>query len=357
MFGVDSAVVEQWRVSRPQLIEQINEQLAVLPATMPSGLVVRIGDQIVAGIGVSGPDPEQDADCTRSGAAAFSSALWMRGDAGMAILSIGSYHSAMKNLPAYSVNSVDHALHLATILQLEGPLRVADAADRLGVAPSTAHRLLAMLVYRDFAEQDSSRRYVVGPVMRRSSAGQPVADLRRAALPHMRALSVQVNETVNLMVLDRDYVHFVAGVESTQVLRVGNREGRMLPAHLASGGRAVLARRPEEEVVTLYSSPDTCEVDIDSLRRDLGRIRRQGFAVNNQDTESGLTAIGRAISGRPGAAFAAISISMPTVRYSRHRLVNWAQDLATCVERIERDLRALSGVVDRAPRPSVGSLS
>ncbi len=141
----------------------------------------------------------------------------------------------MKNVPVYSIDSVDHALHLATILQMEGPLRVADAAERLGVARSTAHRLLAMLVYRDFAEQDADRRYSAGPVLRRPGAAEPVAALRQVALPHLAALSTRLDETVNLVVVVRDYVHFIATIESSQVLRVGDREGRMLPAHLASG--------------------------------------------------------------------------------------------------------------------------
>ena len=257
----------------------------------------------------------------------------------------------MKNVPAYSIDSVDHALHLATILQLEGPMRVADAADRLGVARSTAHRLLAMLVYRDFAEQDPSRRYVAGPVLRRPAAAEPVAELRRIALPHLEALSARLNETVNLLIVVRDYVHFIASVESSQVLRVGNREGRMVPAHLASGGRAVLALRPEEDIVALYASPDSCAVDMETLLRDLRRVRRQGFAVNNQETESGLTAIGRAVRGRPGVVSAAVSIAMPTVRYSRHSLVAWTQDLATVVDRIERDLRAIPNEPPRGVRP------
>ena len=259
----------------------------------------------------------------------------------MVILVNRSYSSGMKNSPAYSVGSVDHALHLATILQLEGPLRVADAADRLGVARSTAHRLLAMLVYRDFAEQDSSRHYVAGPMLRRPTAAEPIAEMRRVALPHLRALAARVDETVNLLVLVGDYVHFVASVEGSQVLRVGDREGRMLPAHLASGGRAILAQRPEEEVISLYSAPDSCEVDLAALLRDLRRVRRQGFAVNNQDTESGLTAIGRAVKGRPAVVSAAISIAMPTVRYHRQRLVSWVQDLTTVVDRIEHDLGAI----------------
>lgn len=241
-------------------------------------------------------------------------------------------------MPAYSIESVDHALHLATILQLEGPLRVADAANRLGVARSTAHRLLAMLVYRDFAEQDSSRRYIAGPVMRRPSAAEPVAELRRIALPHLQALSARLNETVSLVIVIRDYVHFVASAESSQVLRVGNREGRMIPAHLASGGRAVLSLRPEQDVRALYASPDSCAVDVEALLRDLRRVRRQGFAVNNQETESGLTAIGRAVRSRSGPIFAAVSMAMPTARYRRDRLADWALDLATVADRIEREL-------------------
>ena len=52
----------------------------------------------------------------------------------------------MKNRPAYAIASVDAALLLATLLQQEGPMRVTDAAERLGVSASTAHRLLGMLV-------------------------------------------------------------------------------------------------------------------------------------------------------------------------------------------------------------------
>jgi DNA-binding IclR family transcriptional regulator len=66
---------------------------------------------------------------------------------------------SLKKPPAYAVTSADHALRLAMMLQLEGPMTVSAAAERLGVARSTAHRLLSMLVYRDFAVQDEDRTY------------------------------------------------------------------------------------------------------------------------------------------------------------------------------------------------------
>ncbi len=135
---------------------------------------------------------------------------------------------------------MDHALQLATLLVHEGPLRVTDAAERLGVARSTAHRLLAMLVYRDFAQRTEDRRYTVGPVLRNTAAPESVADLRRLALPHLRALAARTDESTNLMVVIGFQARFIATVESPRVLRVGDREGRLLPAHLASGGRAAL---------------------------------------------------------------------------------------------------------------------
>jgi IclR family transcriptional regulator, acetate operon repressor len=239
----------------------------------------------------------------------------------------------VKNKPAYAIDSVDHALQLATLLLHEGPLRVAEAAARLGVARSTAHRLLAMLVYRDFAEQDDDRRYVAGPVLRGSAVPEPVADLRQVALPHLRDLAGRTGESVNLTVVVGDQVRFVASVESPQVLRVGDREGRTLPAHLASGGRVVLARRPEDEVVALYSGPDSPVADVPALLRDLRRVRRQGFAVNDQVTETGVTAIGHAVNCPVPSA---VSIAMPTVRYRRDRLTEWVRELAATAEGIEQ---------------------
>lgn len=235
----------------------------------------------------------------------------------------------MKNKPVYSIDSVDHALHLATLLLHEGPLRVTEAAERLGVARSTAHRLLAMLVYRDFAEQDEDRRYVAGPVLRGAAAPEPVADLRRVALPHLRDLAGRTGESVNLTVVVGDQARFIASVESTRVLRVGDREGRTLPAHLTSGGRAILAARPESEVAALCPEADL---------RDLRRVRRQGFAVNDQATEAGVTAIGRAVTAPDGTVVAAVSIAMPTARYRRDRLGEWATELATTAQSIERVL-------------------
>src|SRR4051794_17096800 len=214
----------------------------------------------------------------------------------VAVLLKGIAFSAVKNRPPYAIASVDAALLLATLLQQEGPMRITDAAQRLGVSRSTAHRLLGMLVYRDFAEQLPDRRYGPGPLMRGGALPQePVARLREAALPHLHRLVDELGETANLMVLAGADVRFVATVECDQVLRVGDRTGRTLPAHLVSGGKALLAALPPEGLDDVLRTLDV--EDSYRLQRELRTVRRRGFAVNDQGTETGLTAVGAAVAG------------------------------------------------------------
>lgn len=245
----------------------------------------------------------------------------------------------MKNKPAYSVDSVDHALRLAVLLQQEGPLGVTETASRLGVARSTAHRLLAMLVYRDFAEQDADRRYVVGPVLRAPGLVEPVTRLREIALPHLRDLVERVAETANVMVLHGAQVRFVATVECDRALRVGDREGRILPAHLASGGRAMLARLSRDELDARYADESGSGLDREAVRRVVRRTKRRGFALNEQETETGLTAIGYAVGESDRGMQTALSIAMPTARYTRDRVPSLVGALGDAAAGIENDLR------------------
>lgn len=250
-----------------------------------------------------------------------------------------AYGSLVRNKPAYSIESVDHALRLAVLLQQEGPLGVTEAAGRLGVARSTAHRLLSMLVYRDFAVQGADRRYAAGPVLGSPARIEPVAHLRHAALPHLRALVDRTGESANLMVLLGTQVQMVATAECDHVLRVGDREGRLLPAHLASGGRALLARLSREEIESRYAD-GAGDVTGEEVVRIVRQTRRRGFAINDGGTETGLTAIGHPLGDPARSPAAALSVAMPTARYHRRLLPDLGAALAEAAAAIDRDLRA-----------------
>lgn len=263
----------------------------------------------------------------------------------------------MRNKPPYAIGSVDHALHLAQVLQQEGPLRVTDAAEQLGVSRSTAHRLLAMLVYRDFAEQIEDRRYRAGPALRPTEVSEaPVALLRRVAQPHLHALVERAEETANLVVLAGTEVRFLATVECDRVLRVGDRAGLALPAHLASGGKVLLAALGEEELERLYGTgepPDpqgsrelpgqqAARPGPGRLRRELALVRKRGFAVNDGLTETGLTAVGMAVHDPEGRPVAAVSLAAPTARFGQDVLPVWVAAISAAATAIGRDLATAS---------------
>ena len=249
-----------------------------------------------------------------------------------------------KQRPPYAIASVDHALRLAAMLQLEGPLTVSEVAERLGVARSTAHRLLAMLVYRDFAVQTTTRAYGAGPLLELASHSRSATSrLRAAALPHLVDLVDAVEESANLIIRAGTTARFIASVECSHALRVGNREGMVFPAHRVSGGLVLLSELRPEQVTALYAPEHVSEEaverpDVDRLLRELKRIRKAGFALNHGRSERGVVALGVPVRGADGQAVAGLSISVPSVRYSAHSLPGWLGHLARTAAAIETDL-------------------
>lgn len=224
--------------------------------------------------------------------------------------------------PPYPLGSVDNALRLLQLLRDGGALRLTECASDIGVAPSTAHRLLSMLVYRGFAVRDDERRYVAGPAL-----GAPVIDapwvrgLRDRAADPMLALSRELDETVNLLIRVGSHVRFIATTEAPNVLHVGDRTGSVLSAAEASGGKALLALAPPERVRALFSGRDAELAGhalegpaLERLERELEHARRHGFAVNREETEPGVGAVGAAIVLPGGRPLAAISVAAPAGR-------------------------------------------
>ena len=238
--------------------------------------------------------------------------------------------------PQYPVESVDHALELMEMVRDFGRVRISVAADLLGISASTAHRLMAMLVYRGYAEQDASRRYVPGPAMGLTPVGLSwTAELRHRARPHLEKLAERVGETANLVVLSGESVRFLLSVESSDILkasalsvepsqqlRIGDRRGVVLPADKVSGGKALLAAMSREQVTALYSeAAKRRETTVDSpwlasLLNELSIIRARGFASNFEGTETGVNAVGVAILDGTAEAIAGLTVSVPPERFS-----------------------------------------
>src|ERR1700733_13597823 len=251
----------------------------------------------------------------------------------------------MKEPPAYAIASVDHALRLAVILQLEGPMTVSEAARRLGVARSTAHRLLSMLVYRDFAVQGADRSYRAGPVLELATqANSDLGALRTAAIGPLRRLVESLDETANLSVCTGTTCRFLLSGGGNPARRVTNREGMVFPAHQVTGGLIALAALSDEQVDSLYATDRYAgrpkdRPDMARLFEDLRAVRRTGIAVTFERSERGVAAVGVPVKGPDGDTMAAVALSMPTVRYEPGRVGGIVAALETAAKDISERFR------------------
>jgi IclR family acetate operon transcriptional repressor len=251
----------------------------------------------------------------------------------------------MKNRPAYAIESVDNALRILQLLRDSGQVRVCDVAAELGTARSTAHRLLAMLVYRDFAVQAEDRSYRPGPALSaKPLRGEPAQRLRQVLRPHMEALCDQVAETVNLVVRLGTQTRFLHTVESTQTLRIGDRQGTILPAWQTSGGKALLAELPDAQLGNLLRGADgrppegMTEAGRRGLVAELRLVRDQGYAENIEVSESGVCAVGMCVRDCAGEPVAALSVSAPSTRYTPEHARLLIRELRTAVDRAQTDI-------------------
>ena len=222
------------------------------------------------------------------------------------------------------VQSVDRALDVLEALGGADHLGVSEIAARTGLVVSTTHRLLAGLADRGYVRQaEAHGHYSLGFKVLELAGGVQARTAALAALarPHLESIRQATSETTNLVILDRDLVVYVDQVPGLHNVRMFTQVGSSALAHTTASGKAILAHRPAEFISELYPgereplerlTPHT-QTTVESLQDDFVRIRRRGYAIDNEEHEDGVSCVAAPVFGG-GVAFAAISISAPTTR-------------------------------------------
>src|SRR5687767_7105154 len=223
-----------------------------------------------------------------------------------------------------SVQSLERALDLVEALSDGGELGVTELANRTGLVPSTAHRLLHTLTKRGYVSQSrESGRYLLGYKVVEVASGleQRLERLRLVAHPHLERIQRATGETVNLVVLDADRVVYVDQVEGSRSVRMFTTVGTSVPAHTTGSGKAIMAAGPPDAAAVLYGGREPLErltahtlVTLEALEDDFLRIRHRGYAIDNEEHEEGVACVATAVFDHSGRPCAAISVSGPTAR-------------------------------------------
>jgi DNA-binding IclR family transcriptional regulator len=254
--------------------------------------------------------------------------------------------SAKAGAPTYAIESVDCALRIIRMLCRVKELRVSEVAEHLGVAQSTAHRLLSMLVHQGFARQDERRGgYRPGPqVLEMGFAAIRDMEVRQYARPILDELRTRINETVHLAVPYGQQVFYVDGLESRHQLRIGLRVGDFLPAHCVGLGKALLATLPKQEFYRLFPSPELPTLTPNSIRsrdeleRQLDEIRELGYARSRAESDEGVGSVAIAVLDRQRIAHAAISVSAPLIRFNPEREKLWIEAIQKAAAKLQARL-------------------
>jgi IclR family acetate operon transcriptional repressor len=222
-----------------------------------------------------------------------------------------------------ATDMVGKALNLLGVLgeHPEG-IAMAPLAREVGYPLSTVHRLLASLARHEFAEVDErTKRWSLG--LRVFQLGQRVSHARGfsgVALPILQRVTTATNEATLMAVQDGDHQLFVHYIEGPQQLSVIGEPGKLGPLHCTGQGKALVAFAPEPERARLIDelelvpmTPRTI-VDRDAFRAEIETVRRQGWAMADEEHEAGIRAIGVPVLGLDGVAIAAISTAAPAFR-------------------------------------------
>jgi len=252
-----------------------------------------------------------------------------------------SHSSDPTSPPQYPIESVDNALKLILLLGERPEIRLTDASAHLGVASSTAHRILAMLVWRGFMRQDrASKAYLPGPALTTIAFSVfKRMDLQRLAEPILNEVSSALGETSHLGVLEGSRLRFLAVSEPDIAVRVASRLGKIMPAHATSTGKALLAELTTDQLHTLYPNQELEPVTSHSVRSraeleaQLEQVRQAGYAVNREESEDGVGSVAVAVPTASGLKIA-INASAPIHRLPARKTKDFARTLQTAAQRL-----------------------
>jgi IclR family transcriptional regulator, acetate operon repressor len=246
------------------------------------------------------------------------------------------------------VQALTRALTMLNIVaQHEDGISLTEVARTAGLAPSTAHRLLTTLLQERFVQFDRElARWVIGvQAFTVGNAFLHSRDVGRAARPYLQRLMEETRETANLAIEDEGMAVYLGQVQSRQLMRAIAKPGGRVFMHASAIGKAILAALPRTEAAKIIHhrglpvfTPHTIDTP-PRLLRQLEEVRRQGFAVDDEEYAAGLRCVAAPVVDEDGAPLGAVSVSGPTVRIPSERMT----ELGAAVRRIADELTAALG--------------
>ncbi|MDP4107365.1 MAG: IclR family transcriptional regulator, partial [Bacillota bacterium] len=153
-------------------------------------------------------------------------------------------------------------------------------------------------------------------------------DIRQEAVPYLRQLEEISNEVIHLVIYSQKEAVYIEKLEGNETLRMHSQVGRRAPIHCTSAGKVILAQLPIAEVKEIIQqrglprhTEKTITTEIE-LFENLSMIRNQGFGIEREENETGITCIAAPIFNHRGEVAGAISISGTSLRMNDEKIAS-----------------------------------
>jgi IclR family transcriptional regulator, pca regulon regulatory protein len=221
-------------------------------------------------------------------------------------------------------------------------LALSEVARATGLTRAAARRFLLTLVELGYVHASGGRFSLRPRVLELGFAYLSSLTLPEVAAPHMEALVAKINESSSISVLDEDEIVYVARVPTRRIMSITLAVGSRLPAYATSMGRVLLAALPDAELEERLARIDVRPLtprtvkDRDALRAVIEQVRRQGYAVTDQELEQGLRSAAVPLHDASGAVIAALNVSVHASRATmselRARFLPPAREAAAAID-------------------------
>jgi IclR family transcriptional regulator, pca regulon regulatory protein len=195
-------------------------------------------------------------------------------------------------------------------------MSISQLSLRTGLSRAAVRRCLYTLVKLGFAGADEAQRYSLRPKMLTlANTYTASSTLANAAQPILERMSAAFGESFSVATLDGEEIVYIARTSVTRVMSVDLHIGSRLPAFCTSMGRVLLAYLPQDQLEQFLSrvnfipyTPRTIN-SIDKLRLALRNVRRNGYALCDQELEVGLRSLAVPVHSSNGRVVATINLS------------------------------------------------
>jgi len=206
----------------------------------------------------------------------------------------------------------------------DGPVRLTDVAEELGVEKSNASHVLKTLVASGYAAQNDARRYMAtnhcGSDHSHDHTLEDIVAYKEEWRPVLKSLVAATGECAHMAVLVKTRVWYIDKIDSTLPLKVDHPIGSLSPLHCTALGKAFLAFGQANETGELTRYTNKTITTLAALEAEITETRRRGYAVDDEEFASGIRCVARPIMDCYGRMIAALGISGPSVRIDDGRL-------------------------------------